>query len=147
MRTLGFLFTASLVWACSAKTQSNAIPEEVLEKLAAQEEAWNDGDLDGFMQEAYWKSDRLVFVGSKGPTYGYEATLANYHKSYDSYEAMGHLQFDVMEWRSLGSSHGFMLGKWGLKRGGELPDLAGHFTLIWENLPGEGWVIIADHSS
>ena len=147
MRGLGILFAACCIWGCSQTPEPYAVPDDVLDKLEAQEAAWNAGDIDAFMDEAYWKDDRLVFVGSKGPTYGYEATLANYHKSYDSPEAMGQLEFDVIEWRGLGNSYGFMLGKWGLKRGGELPDLAGHFTLIWQNLPGEGWVIIADHSS
>lgn len=147
IRIVGFLALACLTWACSTTAESHAMPLEVADKLAAQETAWNLGNIDGFMKEAYWKNDDLVFVGSKGPTYGYEATLSNYEKSYASPEEMGQLEFDVIEWRRLGDLYGFMLGKWALKRGGELPDLAGHFTLIWENMPGEGWVIIADHSS
>lgn len=147
MRFLGLLFAACVVWACSSTTETNVVPREVVDKLTAQETAWNDGNIDDFMEKAYWNDDRLVFVGSKGPTYGFEATLANYHRSYESPEAMGKLEFDIVEWRYLGPSHGFMLGKWGLKRGGGLQDLAGHFTLIWENIPGVGWVIIADHSS
>lgn len=40
---------------------------------------WSNGDLDGFMQ-SYWKSDSLVFIGKRGPTYGWQQALDNYKK-------------------------------------------------------------------
>ncbi|GEM_PF-5535392 len=38
---------------------------EVAALLTAQIQAWNQGDLDAFMQ-GYWQSDRTEFVGSSG---------------------------------------------------------------------------------
>lgn len=150
MRNWSYLLVATALFAMSCAephTDSSTLPEAVVEKMARQEAAWNIGDLEAFMEAAYWKDERLVFVGSKGPTYGYEATLSNYLKSYDSPEAMGTLSFELIEWRSLGQNHGYLLGKWGLQRGEDLGDLNGHFTLVWEHQPNAGWVIIADHSS
>ena len=139
---------ALMALGCSApEAPTGDLPKAIVEKMALQEAAWNRGDVKGFMDAAYWKNEQLVFVGSKGATYGYEATLQNYLNTYDSPEAMGTLTFELMEWRPLGELHGYLLGKWGLQRGGDLGDLNGHFTLVWEQQPDSGWVIIADHSS
>lgn len=125
---------------------SSSIPSEVFAKLSAQEKAWNDGDIDGFMSEAYWANDSLIFLGSKGLALGYEATRSNYHRSYPDAKSMGTLTFDILNWKPLGSRHGLMIGAWSLARDSEMSQLSGHFTLIWE-LQSSGWVIIADHSS
>lgn len=135
------------LFACSSKQPVNEVPSEVVAKMAAQEAAWNAGDIPAFMDIAYWNDDALLFVGSKGPTYGFEATLNNYVKSYASAEEMGQLHFELIEWKTLGPKHGFLLGSWALDRGEGLENLAGHFTLTWEQKPEVGWVIIADHSS
>ena len=146
---LWFIGTAIFLglFACNSKQPVTEVPSEVVAKMAAQEAAWNAGDIPSFMDIAYWNDDALVFVGSKGPTYGFEATLNNYLKSYASAEEMGQLHFELIEWKTLGPKHGFLLGSWALNRGKGLENLAGHFTLTWEQKPGVGWVIIADHSS
>lgn len=144
-----FVVTAIVLglFACSSKQPVNEVPSEVVAKMAAQEAAWNAGDIPSFMDIAYWNDDALLFVGSKGPTYGFEATLNNYVKSYATAEEMGQLHFELIEWKTLGPKHGFLLGSWALDRGEGLENLAGHFTLTWEQKPEVGWVIIADHSS
>lgn len=139
-----------VLFGCSNAGESelspSSMPAEIEAKLQAQEEAWNRGDARSFMELAYWQDDRLIFIGSRGPTYGFEATLANYLKSYPNAEAMGNLHFELLDWRSLGTEHGLLVGSWALKRGGDWEDLAGHFSLVWERQDGN-WVIIADHSS
>ena len=135
------------LFACTSNQPVNEVPSEVAVKMAAQEAAWNAGDTPSFMENAYWNDDALLFVGSKGPTYGFEATLNNYLKSYASPEEMGRLHFELIEWKTLGSKHGFLLGSWALDRGEGLENLSGYFTLTWEQKPKVGWVIIADHSS
>ena len=144
-----FVVTAIFLglFACNSKQPMNEIPSEVVAKMAAQEAAWNAGDIPSFMEIAYWDDDALLFVGSRGPTYGFEATLNNYLKSYASPEEMGQLHFELIEWKTLGPKHGFLLGSWALDRGEGLENLAGHFTLTWEQKPEVGWVIITDHSS
>ena len=43
--------------------------------LASQQECWNNGDIDGFMQ-GYWNSEELIFTSlSHKPAYGWKNTL------------------------------------------------------------------------
>ncbi|MDA0913383.1 MAG: nuclear transport factor 2 family protein [Bacteroidetes bacterium] len=137
-------------WSCHQpdvlNLNANEMPDAVVAKLMAQQNAWNEGDINAFMEIAYWRDDALLFIGSKGPTYGFDATLANYERSYPDAAAMGTLRFELLDWKTLGADHGLMIGSWALSRKGELEDLQGHFSLTWECQEGN-WVIIADHSS
>jgi len=120
-------------------------PEEAKIKSILQEQnvAWNKGDIDAFM-EPYWHSDSLMFIGKNGVTYGWQATLDNYKRSYPDADAMGKLTFTFVQFKPLDSKHYFVVGKWHLAR--SIGDVGGHFTLLWEKINGR-WVIIADHSS
>lgn len=111
--------------------------------MAAQEEAWNRGDLEGFMA-AYWKSDSLQFIGSRGLSYGWNTTLSNYKKSYPNQAAMGRLKFTIVSVEVLSRKSAWVIGRWELKRA--VGDLSGYYTLLWKKIGGV-WVIVADHSS
>ena len=50
-------------------TDYNTAKSAILKVMKDQETAWNNGDLEGFMQ-GYWKSDSLKFYGSNGLTKG-----------------------------------------------------------------------------
>ena len=129
-----------------AISKHDIVPKSIQEKLDLQEDAWNAGDIKGFMDGAYWQSDSLMFIGSNGLTKGFESTLSNYLKSYPNSKAMGTLMFELLEWKTLGARHGLLIGEWHLQRNGALEDLSGHFSLIWEKRDSR-WMIIADHSS
>ena len=116
---------------------------KILRLLNAQSDAWNNGDLEGFMK-GYWKHDSLVFIGKRGPTYGYKATLDNYKKGYPDRTAMGKLRFDILHADRLFSKYYRVIGKWNLER--KAGDLDGYFTLILRKVKGE-WLIVSDHSS
>ena len=111
--------------------------------MAAQELAWNRGDLEAFM-EGYWRSDSLRFIGSSGLTYGWQQTLDNYKKGYPDTDAMGKLKFTILSVEQLSKRSAFVIGKWHLTR--KAGDLSGHYTLLWKKIKGK-WVIVADHSS
>ena len=132
-------FLSVLFFDLSAQTPETAIREA----MAEQERCWNTGDLDCFMK-SYWQSEALVFVGSKGLTYGWQQTLDNYKASYPDKAAMGTLKFTLEIIEPLSDDYWFVVGKWQLTREEDTPN--GHFSLIWRNLDGE-WVIVADHSS
>lgn len=119
--------------------------EKVKKLMTTQSEAWNQGDIDGFMQ-TYWKSEKLQFIGSKGVTYGWQNTVDRYKKSYPSKEAMGFLTFDIINMDKRSRKVISVVGKWHLKRGENLGDLEGHFLLILKKIKGK-WLIVADHSS
>lgn len=122
--------------------QDNA-REQILKVMDEQKSAWNKGDIPSYMQ-TYWKNDSLLFVGSRGPVYGWEKTLNNYLKSYPDRESMGILAFDILDIRPLSSDYYFVLGKWHLQR--QKGDTGGAFTLLFRKIGGQ-WLIVADHSS
>lgn len=111
--------------------------------LQQQQAAWNKGDIPQFM-EGYWKSDSLMFVGSKGTTYGWQPTLDHYKKGYPDKAAMGQLSFKIIKIDILDPNNAFVLGGWGLKREKDAP--GGYFTLWFRKINGE-WKIVCDHTS
>lgn len=115
----------------------------ILQIMASQEDAWNSGDLQGFMN-GYWESDSLRFIGKSGITYGWKSTLANYQRSYPDKAAMGKLKFTILRVESLAKSVAHVTGAWQLTREKDTPQ--GYFTLLWRKINGK-WVIVADHSS
>ncbi len=123
--------------------REDAATHAIRNVMLAQETAWNKGDLEGFM-EGYLQSDSLCFIGSKGLTYGWDATLANYKQGYPNRAAMGILTFTLIRVEKLSGKSAFVIGKWHLKR--DAGDLSGHFTLLWKKIKGK-WLIVADHSS
>ena len=116
---------------------------EISGLLKKQVDAWNEGNLGKFM-ETYLKSDELVFVGSRGPTYGWQATLENYKKGYPDKKAMGKLEFKILDVNKIDKKTVFVIGRFELSR--EIGDVAGHFTLVIQKF-GKDWYIISDHSS
>jgi ketosteroid isomerase-like protein len=117
--------------------------QAILKVLNTQQTAWNQGDIDGFMQ-GYWKSDSLLFVGKTAPTYGWQQTLEHYKSSYPDKAAMGILSFDVLKVQVLDPQNAFVLGGWRLKRDKDAP--GGYFTLWFRKINGE-WKIVCDHTS
>lgn len=113
--------------------------------LDRQVEAWNRGDLDGFL-ETYWNSPQLVFQSGGDRTRGFDATRDRYTKRYKSEgQAMGTLTFSEIEIESLAADAVLVLGRWQLALpNGTKP--RGLFTLIVRRLP-EGWRITDDHTS
>ncbi|TAF67897.1 MAG: nuclear transport factor 2 family protein [Cytophagales bacterium] len=123
-----------------------AQPEkEIRILLQKQQDAWNQGNLDAFM-DGYWQSDSLQFIGKNGITWGYNATLARYKKSYPDAKTMGQLTFTILQMQPLGKKYYFITGKWHLARAPEIGNAEGHFTLIFKQIDKK-WCIIADHSS
>lgn len=108
--------------------------------MAGQEEAWDRGDIPGFM-EGY--SDSICFIGRRGRTCGRDAVTANYLRKYPDKAAMGDLTFGIHEVVPAGAGHAWLTGTWQLVRPADT--LGGGFTLLWVKGP-EGWKIVRDHS-
>ncbi len=122
--------------------QKNA-KEKILTLLDTQTQAWNRGDLEGFMK-GYWENDSLRFIGKSGITYGYNNTLNNYKRGYPDTAAMGKLQFTILVIKKLSPRYYEVVGKWYLKR--SIGDVSGHYTLLLRKINSK-WVIVSDHSS
>ena len=115
----------------------------IVKILYEQQEDWNKGDIDAFMQ-GYLKSDQLVFSGASGPIYGWESTRARYKRTYSDLQKMGKLKFDVLHLIILSPTVVQLQGKYYLTR--TIGDAQGYFTLSWIK-KSDQWYIISDHTS
>ena len=140
MKTLFFFFLFLVTLSAAAQAPGETAIRTLLQQ---QTEAWNRGDLEGFMQ-TYWKSDSLMFIGKSGVTHGWQQTLDNYKRNYPDKAAMGTLSFDIIQVKPLSETYYYVTGKWMLQRtaGG----LSGYYTLLVQRINGS-WKIISDHSS
>jgi hypothetical protein len=111
--------------------------------LAQQVTEWNKANIDGYMH-GYWEHDSLLFIGAKGPTWGYAATLARYKKAYPDTAHTGRLASTIVSMKRLSPEYYFVVGKWALQR--SAGNVGGSYTLLLRKIRGQ-WVIIADHSS
>jgi len=117
----------------------------ILEVLKKQTECWNKGDIDCFMQ-SYWKSEKMMFIGKNGITYGWDQTLNNYKTRYPDRQTMGELKFEILETNKISSEAYFMVGKFHLTRIKEIGDAEGYFSLLFRKINGQ-WFIVSDHTS
>ena len=136
------LFTLSLLISSNLFAQNDKDFDKVTAILLTQTKAWNEGNIDAFM-EYYWKSDNLQFIGSSGITYGWQNTLDNYKKRYPDIQAMGQLSFDIIKVDKRSKKVITLVGKFHLKR--EIGDLEGIFLLVWKKIKGE-WKIVVDQT-
>jgi beta-aspartyl-peptidase (threonine type) len=127
----------------SAADQDDSIRAAVESMLRAQEGAWNQGDLDAFM-EHYWKSDALTFSSAGKTTRGWTETLNGYRERYPTREKMGTVKFSNLEITPLGDSAALVLGQWNLER--ESEPLSGNFSLVVRRFD-DRWLIVHDHTS
>ena len=139
--------------------------------MAAQVEAWNRGDIDGFMA-GYEKSAELVFTSGGQIRHGYDETIAKYKAKYGTDKStMGHLTFELLSIQHLGADGAIVLGKWALTDGpsrnegparprpegaplpaGEAhptdgPNAAGGVFSVAFERTSAGWRIVHDHTS
>ena len=115
----------------------------IVNVLKFQEDAWNEGNINKFM-EGYLKSDKIVFTGSSGSIYGWKETKKRYLNKYSNRNLMGNLKFKIINFQKLSEDIIQMQGSFYLKR--KVDDSKGFFSLIWKK-ENEKWFIISDHTS
>ncbi|MEY2558231.1 MAG: hypothetical protein QOE34_1656 [Verrucomicrobiota bacterium] len=128
--------------AAAAVTKSND-DAQIRAVMSAQVEAWNRGDIDGFMN-GYARSDATEFVSGDKLTRGWQTVRDRYQKKYGSREKMGALTFSELKITPLGGDAALVIGRWKLARKGDKPH--GIFTLLFRRTPA-GWRIVHDHTS
>ncbi len=146
MKTLILCWSAALVFT---SCQQPRAPYDVKAEEAAvravidgAQIAWNNGDLEGFMQ-SYWKSDSLQFYSKRGINHGWQEALDGYKKSYPDLSSMGTLHFDILSVTPMGEIGFIVLGKYTVTRVDNT--LEGAFTLIFKKKDGR-WVAVYDHT-
>jgi beta-aspartyl-peptidase (threonine type) len=133
-------------WGLSAVPKYPADVKSAIEQvLNNQVEAWNNHDLEKFMQ-GYWHSPELTFFSAGQVSHGWDAALERYRKRYQSEgHEMGKLEFANLNILPLARDASLVRGEWHLTTSdGKNPH--GLFTLIFRKYP-EGWKIIHDHTS
>ena len=126
-----------------AEPQKSEIASEIRAVLSAQQEAWNRGDIEEFMN-GYWRSEETVFVSGDDVTRGWQKVLDRYKTNYSDRAKMGTLTFSDLEITPLSDESAVVLGRWKLERKKDQPH--GRFTLIFRRFP-DGWKIVHDHTS
>jgi ketosteroid isomerase-like protein len=137
---------ASAMGQTAAPTESNRTAKTkavIRAVLDAQRDAWNRGDIEGYM-DGYDRSPNTEFVGGDSITRGWQEVLDRYKKRYDTREKMGTLTFSEVEITLLSKDAALVLGRWRLKRASDEPH--GTFTLLFRKTKA-GWRIVHDHSS
>jgi len=146
---IAIAFIAAITFSSSSQTAgaSNKRAEKpdaaIRAVIEAQRDAWNRGDIDGYM-DGYERSPDTVFVSGDNVTHGWQTVLDHYKKGYDTREKMGVLAFSDLEITTLADDVAVVVGRWHLQRAKDEPH--GRFTLIFRKTT-HGWKIIHDHTS
>lgn len=134
----------SIATVFAASTAAATTPAvEIREILHAQQQAWNRGDIDEFMN-GYARARSTTFVSEDTVTRGWQTVRDRYKKKYSGREKMGTLTFSDLEITPLSNDSAIVLGRWKLNREKDQPH--GRFTLIFRRT-AEGWRIVHDHTS
>jgi uncharacterized protein (TIGR02246 family) len=132
-----------ILHAADEKSGNAPLISEIRAVLRAQQEAWNRGDIDGFMN-GYARAETTVFVSGDEVMRGWQTVRDRYLKKYNDRAKMGTLTFSDLEIEQLGPDSAVALGRWELNRAGDNP--RGRFTLVFRKMP-DGWRIVHDHTS
>ena len=111
--------------------------------IDAQRDAWNRGDVAGYM-DGYARNADITFISGDSHTRGWQTVHDRYQKNYNSREKMGTLTFSDLETTVISPDSVMVLGRWHLQRTNDQPH--GRFTLIFRRTK-QGWRIIHDHTS
>jgi ketosteroid isomerase-like protein len=112
--------------------------------LEHQANAWNQGDLEGYMR-GYAQADWIVFTSGSKIRRGWQETHDAFQKKYaQNPAAMGKLVFEVLSIDPIGADGAVVLGNWTLTNSPS--DGRGVFSVVLERRP-DGWKIIHDHTS
>src|SRR4030095_10486354 len=114
------LISANSVVVRKSQSANEKSLSAIREVLDAQRDAWNKGDIEGYM-DGYDRSENTIFVSGDNVTRGWKTVLERYKKSYDTREKMGQLTFSDLEMNMLSRDTAVVIGKWLLKRSQDEP--------------------------
>ena len=136
------LARAIIITCCILMTNFSAAPAgtpyaiiEIQSILRAQQDAWNRGDIDAFMN-GYARSPATAFVSGDEAKRGWQTVRKRYRQKYSDRAKMGTLSFSDVEINLLSSDAAVVLGRWRLERAKDRPH--GRFTLIFRACQGAG---------
>ncbi len=110
--------------------------------LVAQAAAWNEGNIEAFMN-GYWRDNDLRFVSGTEVTKGWSSTLRRYKTRYGDGAELGTLKFEEMDIQMVTDDVSIIVGRFHLTRDTNVD--TGVFTLVMNKKEG-AWRIVHDHT-
>lgn len=137
--TIIILFYACTSKNCKDKTEYPK--QDVLNVLSLQFEAWNNANLEKFM-EGYEKSDSIQFITKNGRVWGWNNIYEKYKKTYFDKNSMGTLTFENMDVKFLSNNTAQVYGNWKVQN-----DIVfGGVFSVFLRKKNEQWRIFIDHT-
>src|SRR5207237_1680050 len=96
VRGVACILIATSASAAPTETPDTLAVAEIQVVLHAQQDAWNRGDIDGFM-DGYARSPSTVFISEDEVRRGWETVRQRYHDKYSDRTKMGTLSFSDIE--------------------------------------------------
>lgn len=118
---------------------------DVVKVLLTQQAAWNNGDIDAFVQTYKDAPDTLMVTHQI--SHGFAGLVDEYKHDYPTKAAMGTLTFSELEAKTLDANFAIVVGKYHLERGKKDGGNAqGVFSVVLEKTD-KGWKIVLDHTT
>jgi hypothetical protein len=112
----------------AAPKQDASTVGQIQSVLRAQQDSWNRGDIDGFMN-GYARSKSTLFISEDTVRGGWETVRERYRKKYSDRTKMGTLAFSELEITPLASDSAVVLERWKLQRTNDRPHVEIHARL------------------
>lgn len=112
--------------------------DAVVATVQAQAAAWNDGDLDGFMN-GFWNDPEFTFITGTTVTKGWKETFKRYRDGYGEKGDLGRLVYSNLEARLLAPETASVVGRYAFQRGEA--SSAGTMTLVVRRFEG-AWRVV-----
>lgn len=138
---------AFVAGACTLEVgedEGSGLEASVTTMLQGSADAWNDGDLDGFVA-IYSDGATTTSMTLDGPVQGIDRIRETYAAAFAPGAARDSLRLERLSVRQLPPLIGVATGKYVLHQGDEVTS-SGWFTLVFRRVGG-GWRVIHDHSS
>jgi len=111
--------------------------------LLAQVAAWNEGNLDAFMN-TYWKSDDLKMVSGTTVTKGWSSIMKHYRDAYANDSGLGQLSMDKLDTKLITDDVAVVTGRFAVTQDDATG--TGSFSLVMRRDNGV-WRIVHDHTT
>lgn len=120
-----------------------AIAADIERLLSDSAAAWSRGDLDGFLA-CYEDGPQTLYVSAQGVVRGLD-TIRDMYRARFSDGGLGRLALDLAGVERMDAAVALAVGRYRLAWP-DRPEASGVFSIVlrWS---GEGWRIVADHSS
>lgn len=136
----------AVAWTPAFQSSGDStVEKEIRKTLAAQEKAWNAGNIVGFM-DGYVRDESLRFSSGDTTRRGWQEALLRYQANYPTREKMGTLTFSDLEITELSPDFAEVFGKFHLARDKAIGDASGLFTLLMKR-EEDHWLVWHDHTS